>query len=408
MITPFTTWTCYFKWDSLHIKCGMLQSHHNPNSTPRNSWDSTGSFSAELEKQPRSGDPHKGGVVWSTIAEISIVGGLGCGELLVRMALDEARRKGYDYVVLQATESSRGFYEKLGFCRVGAIARYLRNNQLRCVAGYRHWTYADEKDLAHHGKPSIMMAMRIDSSWPPILDLLSNHFVDEKPAILKLSSTTDLGRQKNYRPDVVGGSPNKKIKITPSTSGRSISPPPVDTPKLISHEVMSASPIKCTKTNLTSESNDTVYNRADQIQTDLREYFKTEDKLSYVSIPKNELKKQKITDLKRDNTKPSFFSKIVSSKQDPNNYFFVTNYDSERNLLNLVALECVGLYKGNRDGRKKYKAKLESISLKAGEDDAVVNGFKVFTVPFYDYKIVPADIVTKTNVIAKESWDIRD
>ena len=396
MITPFTTWTCYFKWDSLHVKCGM---YNHPNNTLNHAWDSTGSFSAELEKQPRSGDPHQGGVVWSTIAEISIVGGLGCGELLVRMALDEARRKGYDYAVLQATESSRSFYEKLGFCRVGAIARYLRNKQLRCVAGYRHWTYADEKDLAHHGKPSIMMALRIDSSWPPLLDLLSSHFVDNKPTIHKLSSTPDIGLQKDYRPDFVSSSPSKRIKLNPSsTSGRTISPDSADISKVSQHEIMSNSPITCTNTNLSSKN-------VDQNPIDLVNYFKTEDKISYVSIPKNELRKQKITDLKRDNTKPSFFSKIVSLKKDPYKYFFVTNYDSQRNLLSLVALECVGLYKGNRDGRKKYKAKVESIVLKGGER---VNIFKIFSVPFYDYGIVPADIVTKTNVVAKESWDIRD
>jgi hypothetical protein len=30
----------------------------------------------------------------------------------------------YDYAVVQATESSAGFYDRMGFVRVGALARY--------------------------------------------------------------------------------------------------------------------------------------------------------------------------------------------------------------------------------------------------------------------------------------------
>lgn len=267
MITPFTTWTCYFKWDSLHVKSGMVHSHHN---CPDYNWDSTGSFSAELEEQPRSGDPHKGGVVWSTIAEISIVGGLGCGELLVKLALDEARCKGYDYVVLQATETSRPFYEKLGFCRVGAVARYLRNkdkNTLRNVVGYRHWTYADEKNLEYHGRPSIMMAIRIDNSWPPLLDIFQNYFVDDKPKIHKLI-------QVDYTP------PSKKLKLN------------FDKP-----HVVPASP-----NDYNTRSSPRNLKPIPSSITNPFEEFNSES-----TIPMNELKKQKITELKRDSSKPPFF-----------------------------------------------------------------------------------------------------
>jgi hypothetical protein len=67
----------------------------------------------------------------------------------------------FEYVVLQATPTSLTFYERFGFTRVGAITRY-ESNMNRQV-GYRHWTYADEKQLANHGGPSYMMALKLDT-----------------------------------------------------------------------------------------------------------------------------------------------------------------------------------------------------------------------------------------------------
>ena len=53
------------------------------------------------------------------------VGGLGCGGFLLQLALEEMEATGaYDYAVVQATESSAGFYDRMGFVRVGALARY--------------------------------------------------------------------------------------------------------------------------------------------------------------------------------------------------------------------------------------------------------------------------------------------
>ena len=129
-----------------------------------------GTLTKELESQPRSGDPHGAGVVWPTIAEISLVGALGCGEYLVQMALDDIERQGcYEFVVLEATETSRPFYEKFGFVRVGAVCKYGKKEDFDDEAnvvketGYRHWTYANETKarLNEHGGPSCMMARRI-------------------------------------------------------------------------------------------------------------------------------------------------------------------------------------------------------------------------------------------------------
>jgi hypothetical protein len=169
MYTNFTHWSHYFKWDSVHVASGVQAARDGSFQV-----DIDGSLAAELEKQERSGDPLAGGVVFPSIAEIGLVGGLGCGEYLLRMALDDIRTSGkYHYVVLQATDTSRTFYEKFGFVRVGAISRYgprvkgkrFLDTQavLSDVVGYRHWTYAHESEasLGKHGGPSYMMARRI-------------------------------------------------------------------------------------------------------------------------------------------------------------------------------------------------------------------------------------------------------
>ena len=72
------------------------------------------------------GDPDTEGIIWPHIAEISLLGGLGCGGWLLSMVIDELEQpeSPYEFVVLQATENSVPFYEKHGFVRVGGIARY--------------------------------------------------------------------------------------------------------------------------------------------------------------------------------------------------------------------------------------------------------------------------------------------
>lgn len=83
-------------------------------------------------------------MVWPRIAELSLAGGLGCGEFLVALALEDlVENPKYDFVVLQATPSSLTFYERFGFVRVGAVCKYATNPN--SIVGYRHWTYKDEK-----------------------------------------------------------------------------------------------------------------------------------------------------------------------------------------------------------------------------------------------------------------------
>ena len=84
--------------------------------------------------------------------------GLGCGEFLVSLSLEElCENSKYDLVVLQATPLSIPFYSRFGFVRVGAVCRYANNPAH--VVGYRHWTYKDEKHLSKHGGPSYMMCL---------------------------------------------------------------------------------------------------------------------------------------------------------------------------------------------------------------------------------------------------------
>lgn len=235
MMTNFTTWTHYFKWDSHHKANGM-------NATDQGKNDD-GALANELEAQIRAGDPLAEGVVWPTIAEISLVGALGCGEYLLQMALDDiARRQCYDYVVLEATAKSRPFYEKFGFVRVGAVCKYGNETDIMNEkgevqdVGYRHWSYAQttEEGLDQIGAPSYMMARRIKKfstistcekcgtqGTPSFTDHLGAQcFIAKKPTILPL-----------------GGLPRKRSRAMSSASvasnkkARSMSCASVDTSK---------------------------------------------------------------------------------------------------------------------------------------------------------------------------------
>ena len=121
LITTFTTWQRWFRWDSLAHEAGLVEAHQLG---ALSVWDDDGKLTAQMESLPRSGDPEKEGVIWGRIAELSLLGGLKCGRFLLQLALEEMEADDeYDFLVLQATETSRSFYEGLGFVRVGAIAK---------------------------------------------------------------------------------------------------------------------------------------------------------------------------------------------------------------------------------------------------------------------------------------------
>ena len=203
MWTQFTTWTYYFKWDSKHPKSGI-------SNLVTNNVDADGSLANELEHQERFGDPHESGIIFPSIAEIALVGGLGCGEYLLRMALESIiAAKKYKYVVLQATDQSKTFYERFGFVRVGAVCRYgiPVDGKESPIVGYCHWTHANESEtsLQMHGGPSYMMCLKLPETDPfgsersakscPIsfLDHMMKLKVEGKPTIEQLGSSLTPG-----------------------------------------------------------------------------------------------------------------------------------------------------------------------------------------------------------------------
>ncbi|KAK3244554.1 hypothetical protein CYMTET_45834 [Cymbomonas tetramitiformis] len=160
--TTFTTWTNFFKWDSLASQCGMRRQ----DAVSGRAVDLDGTLARELQAQFHEGDPNTTGVVWPRVAEVSLVGALGCGARLMQLALDELETESsYDYVVLQATKNSIAFYEALGFVRVGAVARYShrRGGSATEVVGYRHWLGTDEA-IKRTDRTSYMMARRLNVS----------------------------------------------------------------------------------------------------------------------------------------------------------------------------------------------------------------------------------------------------
>ena len=144
--TTFTTWHRGFRWDSLDPCLDLAASPHDEDENgtqgsggstvapERNcggshghgggrAIDSDGSLSTEMMTEVFAGDPDNEGVVWPRVAEISLLGALGCGRWLLQLVIDglEVRASPYRYVTLMATHNAIPFYERMGFVRVGAV-----------------------------------------------------------------------------------------------------------------------------------------------------------------------------------------------------------------------------------------------------------------------------------------------
>ena len=118
-LTTFTTWHKDFEWNSLVREAGISDDDK------RNyRWDFDNRLALALQAQERAGDPDNEGIVWHRVAEVSLLGALGCGAQLLQLLIDELETSDkYDFLILQATDNAIGFYEKLGFTRVGAISK---------------------------------------------------------------------------------------------------------------------------------------------------------------------------------------------------------------------------------------------------------------------------------------------
>jgi hypothetical protein len=85
-VTTFTTWKSSFRFDSLHDEAWSyddVELEKEMNSGLR-VYDKDGSLAQELESTVHGGDPYLEGIVYPRIAEISLLGGLGCGKVRFR------------------------------------------------------------------------------------------------------------------------------------------------------------------------------------------------------------------------------------------------------------------------------------------------------------------------------------
>jgi hypothetical protein len=421
MTTTFTTWTHYFKWDMRDPKNGIVGNEQHEKGVIDD-----GTLSAELETQQRSGDPLEGGIVWPTVAEIGLVGALGCGEYLVQMALDDIARKGvYDYVVLDATDDARPFYEKFGFVRVGAVSKYGNEQDFANkgkgpeVVGYRHWTYANEtkQRLDKHGAPSCMMARRVmrrslvgsaacnDCEMkiprPSFLDQLSNFFVKEKPKIEPLGNT--LKRKRSRSGSGTGsricGREDKRPKRVTSSGRHSRAPPKLD--MYAPHLTPTMTPQRNRRTNLGRPSRLSMLSPLPHT---------TKTALSSTLNKQQSLRKQKIANMYRDPRKVYYYNKVVMPKPDDkypykSKYYFVLDYQEDIKMIRLIPIYKTGTFKGKREGREKWKANVLKRKT-SDEDKKYLKSMDVITAPCSKWDIVPSFMVTKCSSVAEESWDI--
>ena len=100
--TNFTTWRRSFKWDSLCNSSGITVKDKREHVC-----DEDGSFAKELAKVKSAGDPLTKGIVFKRVAELGLLGGLGCGSALVKRAIAQLEESGdYDFIVLQVRRAS--------------------------------------------------------------------------------------------------------------------------------------------------------------------------------------------------------------------------------------------------------------------------------------------------------------
>jgi len=82
-VTTFTNWQATFRWNSLHPDAFGCDppSLRRQRLKGQRKWDLDGSLAKELQATVHAGDVWNEGIVWPRIAEISLLGGLGCGRV---------------------------------------------------------------------------------------------------------------------------------------------------------------------------------------------------------------------------------------------------------------------------------------------------------------------------------------
>lgn len=158
-----------------------------------------GTLTRALAAVEHSGDPRTEGVVWSRIAEVGMVCALGCGGAVLRSVLRQLQQEAkYSHVVLQATLPAVGFYEGLGFVRVGAVAQYApvgADLSTFPVTGYRHWMAPDELMAEQFGETSYLMALEL-GTWTAPGEVPTPRMVSDYPEItpMEQARSKDLRR----------------------------------------------------------------------------------------------------------------------------------------------------------------------------------------------------------------------
>jgi hypothetical protein len=82
-VTTFTNWQRTFRWDSTNEAAFEFDSEEMDAQrlNGERKWDASNQLANELQQTIRYGDIWAEGVVWPRIAEISLLGGLGCGKV---------------------------------------------------------------------------------------------------------------------------------------------------------------------------------------------------------------------------------------------------------------------------------------------------------------------------------------
>lgn len=77
--TTFTNWQRSFRWDSENVAAYECDTAHHRD--PARVRDEDGSLARGLQASVRCGDINMEGIVWPHVAEISLLGALGCGRV---------------------------------------------------------------------------------------------------------------------------------------------------------------------------------------------------------------------------------------------------------------------------------------------------------------------------------------
>lgn len=82
-VTTFTNWQKSFRWDSMHDSAFAYDDDELSEMMANKirKFDVDGSLATQMQNTVRCGDPWNEGIVWPRVAEISLLGGLGCGKV---------------------------------------------------------------------------------------------------------------------------------------------------------------------------------------------------------------------------------------------------------------------------------------------------------------------------------------